>query len=158
MRKIWSMCIVGVILNAYAPRSMGEPVQAAADAETQQPADPVSVVLSGVQELDVEVTTFRSTDNRRQSWIFGFQRLDKPEAFTLELLENDGFATAFIKSRPGFMNEYRAEQQAALLQHRQWDRAKPVIPHPKFRIKVDANGSMARILEWKDISGAASGP
>ena len=158
MRRIWSICMVGMVLNVYAPWSLGEPARDAADAAAPLPPAPVSVVLSGVQELDVEVTTFRSTDNRRQSWIFGFQRLDKPEAFTLELLENDGFATAFIKSRPGFMNEYRAEQQAALLQHRQWDRAKPVIPHPKFRIKVDANGSMARILEWKEIGGAAPGP
>ncbi len=158
MRKIWSICIVGVILNAYAPRSMGEPVQAAADAEAQQPADPVSVVLTGVQELDVEVVSFRSTDNRRQSWIFGFQHLDKPEAFTLELLENDSFATAFIKSRPDFMNEYWAERRAALQQHKQWDRAKPVIPHPKFRIKVDANRSMARILEWRDISASEPKP
>lgn len=156
MNRFWSSCILGVILIACAPWSMGEGVDDAAD--TAQPGEPVSVALSGVQELDVEVVSFRSTDNRRQSWIFGFQRLDKPESFTLELLEHDSFAQAFIKNRPDVVTEYQAERVAALQQNRQWDRAKPVIPHPKFHIKVDANRSMARILEWKEINASEPEP
>ena len=158
MKSIWSICILGVILGACAPWSMGETTDDAVDAGAARQGEPVNVVLSGVQELDVEIVSFRSTDNRRQSWILGFQNLDKPEAFTLEFLEHDSFATTFIKNRPDVVSEYQAERRAALQQNKQWDRAKAVNPRPRFHIKVDASRSMARILEWKEIKAATPEP
>jgi len=112
---------------------------------------PGIVVLSGEHELDVEVVSFRATNNRRQSWVFGFHKLTDPEAFTLELRDNDSFATSFIKENPEFMKEYWEERRVIGEKEKMWDYTKPVNPYQRFHIKVDARPSGARILEWKLI-------
>lgn len=158
MKRILSICILGVILGACIPPSRGEPTNGATITEAKRHGERTTVVLSGVQEFDVEVVSFRATNKRRQSWVFGFQKLDRPEAFVLELLDDDHFATTFIKDRPVFVKEYWAEHHTAIKEHKQWDYAKPVNPHPRFHIKVDASMDIARILEWKKIDTADAKP
>lgn len=120
---------------------------------TARQGEPATVVLSGEQELDVELVSFRSTNNRRQSWVFGFHTLTDPKAFTLELMDDDSFATSFIKENPGFMKEYWEERQAIGKKEKTWDYTKPVSPYQRFHIKVNARPSGTRILEWKPMDG-----
>jgi len=118
---------------------------------TARHGPPAIVVLSGERELDIEIVSFRATNKRRQSWVFGFHKLTDPEAFTLELMDNDSFATSFIKKNPGFMREYWEERQAIGKKEKAWDYTKPINPYQRFHIKVDARPSVSRILEWKPI-------
>lgn len=150
MTRLDSIYIVGIILGLCTAPSKAEPTNGTAQAMDTRHGDQTRVVLSGVQELDVEVVSFRETNNRRQSWVFGFQKLTVPEVFTLELLDDD-FTTAFIKARPDFMREYYAERLAAIKEYKQWDYVKSVNQHPRFHFKVDASKPIARILEWKQI-------
>ena len=158
MKRMWPICLLGVILGVCAPPSRGEPTNDTATTGPERHGERARVVLSGIQELDVEVVSFRATNNRRPSWVFGFQKLGQPEVFALELIDDDEFATTFIKDRPDFMKEYWVERQAAIKEHKQWDYAKPVNPHPRFHIKVDAGKSIARILEWKKINATNAEP
>jgi hypothetical protein len=73
------------------------------------------------------------------------------ESFTLELTDIDTFTTSFIKNNPEYMKQYWAERRAIGVKQKMWDYTKPVHPHPRFHIKVDASYAVARIVEWKPI-------
>ena len=107
--------------------------------------------LSGIQELDVEVASFRPSMKCRQSWFFGFRKSGESEEFTLELRDNDDFATSFIKDNPEFIKNYWKERRIAFKKHKNRNYIKPVIPPQKYHIKVDIKPSISRILEWKKM-------
>lgn len=152
MKRITILCLVisltGCTKPTAYPDSIGDVVVPSAALHDQHPV----IVLSGVQGLDVELVSFRATNNRRQTWVFEFHQLSPPAAFSLELNDDNSFATSFIKKNPEFMKEYWNEK-LALGKKKKWDYTKPINPSPRFHIKVEVETgvSMARIFDWKPI-------
>jgi hypothetical protein len=151
MKRTTISCFLVALAGCTQPAASPKADRNVAAANATRHGERATVTLSGTQELDIEVVSFRATNKRRQSWVFGFQKLGNPEQFTLELDDNDSFAMSFIKNNPEFMKEYWEEQLAVGKKEKKWDYTKPVNPHPRFHIKVDAIYSIARILEWKPI-------
>ena len=112
--------------------------------------DRATITLSGVQELDVELVSFRATNKRRRSYVFTFQKLSAPEQFSIEVW-HEGFAKEFIETHPAFMKEYGEGRQALIQKTNERDYTKEINPFLRYRIKIDAKPSISRILEWKPI-------
>ena len=142
MKHIAILCFLVVLTGcaklARGPTTPGD----TSTRSTVRHGERATVILSGVQELDVELVSFCATVKRRQTWILGFQKLTDPEQFTIEVFDCD-FVESFKKSNSVFMKEYEEEQM--------WGKPKAVSPHLRFHVKIDPRSRYARILEWKAI-------
>ncbi len=100
------------------------------------------------RDYSVELVSVRATNKRRQSWIFGFKRLDNGKRMSFELWDNHSFTLA-VMARDGALYKDYWQQAEAAFKKGQRDYSMPVAAGKRYQITTDRRGRS--ISEWRVI-------